>query len=417
MNIWYFHHYATPETMPGLHRPYSFGKYFLSKGHNLSVFSASYLHYCDEQIIKEDVEENYIYKEDNGIQTLFIKTIGYKGSGLKRIINMFQFFFRLFPVAAHHGQKKKPDIIIASSPHPLTMVAGIKIAKRFDIPCVCEVRDFWPEVIFKNGRIKETSLVGRILLRGERWIYEKCNGLVFLKPGDYTYLLERKWDIDNGGKVDLTKCFYINNGVDLKTFEQNKKTYQLSRGKDYEFDFIVTYCGAIRKVNSVHLLVEAANYLKKGVVVEIYGTGDCLSELEQYIHEKGLTNVKLNGYVDNCYIPHILSKSSVNILNYSASKYNWSRGNSSNKLFEYLASGKPVISTVKMGYDILEEYSCGISTDECTSKSIADAINYIASLSKEEYSLMCVNATRAACDYDISNLADEYLSVVNNLCK
>jgi len=31
------------------------------------------------------------------------------------------------------------------------------------------------------------------------------------------------------------------------------------------------------------------------------------------------------------------------MLNYSDKKYNWTRGNSSNKLFEYLASGKPVV--------------------------------------------------------------------------
>ena len=58
------------------------------------------------------------------------------------------------------GQKKilkqdKPDIIIASSVHPLTMVAGIKIARKLKIPCICEIRDLWPEAIFSFGKLKE----------------------------------------------------------------------------------------------------------------------------------------------------------------------------------------------------------------------------------------------------------------------
>ena len=76
--------------------------------------------------------------------------------------------------------------------------------------------------------------------------------------------------------------------------------------------------------------------------------------LEKRIAEEGLTNIKMKGFVNKQFIPYILSKSSVNILNYSNTQYNWSRGNSSNKLFEYMASGKPIISTVKMGYSIIE---------------------------------------------------------------
>ncbi|MDI9493314.1 MAG: glycosyltransferase [Bacillota bacterium] len=82
----------------------------------------------------------------------------------------------------------------------------------------------------------------------------------------------------------------------------------------------------------------------------IYGDGSEKEVLEKRIVDEGLSNVKMKGFINKQFIPYILSKSSVNIFNYSQSKYNWARGNSSNKLFEYMASGKPIISTVKMGY-------------------------------------------------------------------
>lgn len=412
MNIWYFHHYATPYSIPGLHRPFEFGTYFNDVGHNVTVFTSSYLHYSDNNMITDG--ERYIVKEYDGIPTVFVKTCGYASSGINRIRNMFQFYRRLFGVAKKFSKKNGlPDIIVASSPHPLTMLAGIKIAKKFGIPCICEVRDFWPEVFFQGGRLKEKSLLGKILLAGERWIYKKCDSLVFLKEGDHEYIREHKWDIESGGKINMKKCYYINNGVDLKLFNERLNNATFSDPDLDNSKFTVTYCGTIRPINQVDLLVDAAKHLDSDTQVLIYGTGNCVDALKDKIENEKIKNVKLKGYVDNALIPCVLSRSSVNILNYSAKGYNWSRGNSSNKLFEYMASGKPIISTVKMGYDLLERFSCGSSTKECTPEAIAKNVKMIKDLPESEYSAMCENAKRAAEQFDIPVLAEKYLNVIN----
>ncbi|MBQ8588762.1 MAG: glycosyltransferase WbuB, partial [Clostridia bacterium] len=147
MNIWYLHHYATPYEIPGLHRPFEFGEYFNNQGNKTTVFTSSYLHYANSNMINDNSE--YLTKEYNSVNAVFIKTCGYENSGSKRVINMFQFGMKLPKIAKEYAKKAgKPDIIIASSPHPFTMLAGLKIAKKFKIPCICEVRDFWPEVFF-----------------------------------------------------------------------------------------------------------------------------------------------------------------------------------------------------------------------------------------------------------------------------
>ncbi len=46
----------------------------------------------------------------------------------------------------------KPDVIMGSSAHPLTSIAGILIARRFHVPAIVEVRDLWPEAIFLWAR-------------------------------------------------------------------------------------------------------------------------------------------------------------------------------------------------------------------------------------------------------------------------
>ncbi len=414
MNIWYFHHYATPYEMAGLHRPFEFGEYFQKNENNVMVFTASYLHYEEKNLINNN--DKYIEREYGGIKTIFVRTCGYSNSGMKRVMNMFQFSFELLSIYKEFIKKgNKPDVIIASSPHPFVLYVGIQIGKRLKIPCVCEIRDLWPEVFFYGGRVVENSLLGTALLRGERYLYEKADALVFLKEGDHTYISDHKWDTGNGGRIKMSKCYYINNGVDISLFDKRREQFTF-RDKDFENQkFKIVYCGTIRPVNQVDILLDVGKILGDQVEILIFGMGSCLDEMKLRIKNENITNVKLKGYVENKYIPYILSKSDVNILNYSGSAYNWTRGNSSNKLFEYLASGKPVVSTVRMGYDILERYSCGVSAEKCTAENIAYSIEKILKLNREEYVNMCKNARLAAEEFDIPILANKYLDSLKKI--
>lgn len=414
MNIWYLHHYATPYEIPGLHRPFEFGEYFNKKEHKTTVFSSSYLHYANTNIIEDN--SKYCVRLYDDIATVFVKTCGYENSGSKRVLNMLQFGLKLPGIAAEYARKtEKPDVIIASSPHPFTMLAGLKIAKMFRVPCICEVRDFWPEVFFYGGRIKETSFLGKVLLWGERYIYTKADGITFLKEGDHTYIQEKGWAKEQGGKIDMDKCIYVNNGVDIKLFDKRVTEHAY---EDSDFDngkFTIVYCGTIRPVNNIDLLLDTAKLLESDYQFLVFGMGSCVEALQKRIDDEQINNVKLKGYVNNQFIPSILQHSSLNLLNYSGTAYNWSRGNSSNKLFEYLASGKPVLSTVKMGYDIIERYNCGASVEHTTAEEIAAEIQKIKALSAEQYADLCKNARTAAEQFNIPVLADKYLEEIERI--
>ena len=417
-NIWYFHHYATPPSMSGLSRPSFIGNELVKKGSKVSVFSASYLHYSDENLIKDKAK--FIVDKSTDVNYVFIKTPSSKRGYMARIFNMLMFYKRLFTVSKKYiTEEGTPDVIIASSPHPLTMIAGIKIAKKLKIPCICEVRDFWPEVFFLGGVLKENSLLGKMLLRGERWIYEKADALIFLKEGDKDYLKEKKWNIENGGCVDLNKCFYINNGVNCEEFDNLINNERICDEDLQNELFRIVYAGAIRPVNNIDNILDAAKILKDNKKIQflIFGTGNEVERLNNRIKTEQIENVKLKGYVEKKYVPYILSRSFINILNYSNTKYNWSRGNSSNKLFEYMAAGKPIISTIKMGYCPLKKFNCGISVEECTANGLANAIKRIISLPKEKYNEMCSNAKQASYCFDYSNLSNKFENVINTVCE
>lgn len=412
--VWLWNHYATAIKQGGRH--FWFAKYLGKHGYECTVFCANTF----SGDIKSIQLNGHNYKERSvdKIPFIYVKTCPYKGNGITRVKNMFYFYKNLFPVAKDYAKTHgKPDIILASSVHPLTMVAGIQIARKFGIPCICEIRDLWPEAIFAFNKIKETSILGRLLVKGEHWIYKNADALIFTKEGDVDYIKERKWDTKQGGDIDLGKCHYINNGVDLENFKLSIVGNSLEDKDLSDNKFKVIYAGAIRPVNNVGNLLDTARLLINEPEIRflIYGSGIEEKMLRKRVEEEGLTNVKMKGRVKKRYIPYILSKSSVNVLNYSQDKYNWTRGNSSNKLFEYMASGKPIISTVKMGYCLLDRYKCGISLEKSTPEELAKAILYIKDMPKEEYERMGNNAALAAKDFDFKILTDKLIKVIKSV--
>lgn len=401
-------------------RHYWFAKGLKERGYDVTVFCANT--FLNKNDIIETNGKKFKIDYTDEIPFVFVKTIPSQGNGIARVRNWITFYKNLFPVAKRYAMKYgRPDAIVASSVHPLTMIAGIRIAKRLKVPCICEVRDLWPEAIFQFGKSKEKSLVGRILIRGEHWIYKNANALIFTKEGDTDYLKERRWTIDQGGDIDLMKCHYINNGIDLKAYEERMHTIRIE-DSDLNDDstFKVVYAGAIRPVNNVGNLLDTAKILKAKIGYEdirflIFGEGIQLEHLKKRVKDEHLDNVKLKGFVNRQYMPYILSKSSINMLNYSQNQYNWARGNSSNKLFEYMASGKPIISTVHMGYSIIKRYDCGVELEEDTPEALAEQIMRFHDMNKEEREKIGENARAGAKDFDFKVLTEKLIKAIESV--
>lgn len=413
-------HYASNMYRDRAGRHYWFADQLKKRGHEVTVFCANTYLNGEYAIALE--KEKFAIRELDDIPFVFVKTITSQGNGIDRIKNMGFFYKNLFPSTKAYAKKYgKPDVIVASSVHPLTMIAGIQIGKKMQVPCICEIRDLWPEAIFQFGKAKENSLLGRALIRGEHWIYKKADALIFTKEGDTDYLKERGWTTSQGGDIDLNKCHYINNGVDIVACEERSRLMQMD-DPDLNDDrkFNITYVGTIRPVNNVGNLLDTAKLIKAkegyaDVQFLIYGDGNELPNLQERVKNEKLDTVKLKGYVNRQYVPYILSKSSINMLNYSQGQYNWSRGNSSNKLFEYMASGKPIISTVHTGYSIIKKYNCGVELDEDTPEALAKEIIRFHDMDVAQRDEIGRNAKNGAKDFDFFVLTDKLLKVIEGV--
>lgn len=416
--IWMLNHYATNSFYNNGGRHYWFAENLIKNGYEPTIFCANTRHNSSDII--EIYNNKYVIEITENIPYVFVKTVDYKGNGFQRIKNMVGFYKNLFPVTKEYAKiYGKPDVILASSVHPLTLVAGIKISKKFRVPCICEVRDLWPESIVEFGNLEKSSLIAKILYSGEKWIYKNADSLIFTMEGGKDYIINRGWDKNSGGPVSLNKVNHINNGINKEAFDNYKKHYSL-RDKDLinEKNFKVVYTGSIRKANNLDLIINAAKYISgkaiNDIVFIIFGDGNERKRLEERCKDEGISNVVFKGKVDKKYIPWILSKSNLNILNYSYHDI-WKYGGSQNKIFEYLAAGKPILSTIAMGYDILQKHNAGISLRDQSEKSIGEAIIKIKNMNQDEYLVMSNNARKAAESYDFRELTKKLIEIIESL--
>lgn len=151
-NVWTINHYATNMFYDKGGRHYWFAKYLKQEGYNPVVFSCNTKHNAPERFIDTNELWTEHLAEEIDVPFVFVKSNVYTGNGLKRILNMIGFYLNVKKTAKEYALKNdKPDIIYASSVHPLTLVAGIQLAKKFGVKCICEVRDLWPGSLVALG--------------------------------------------------------------------------------------------------------------------------------------------------------------------------------------------------------------------------------------------------------------------------
>lgn len=414
-HVWILNHYATNSYFNNGGRHYWFSRNLIKEGYKPLVFCADRRHNSIDAV---KIDHGKYYESVNhDIPYVFIKTTASKKSKLSRVMNMISFYKNILAMYKKYAKENgKPDIIIASSVHPLTLAAGIQIAKYFNIECICEIRDLWPESIVAYNLLSRKSIIARILYAGEKLLYKKANKLIFTFEGGADYIKDQKWDISQGGPIELNKVYYLNNGVDLDAFNYNKKLETLY-DQDLENDnfFKVIYTGSIRKVNEVGYIVEVAKEVQSlgmnDVKFIIYGEGDEKANLIKKVEKEKIKNIVFKGRVAKNKIPFVLSHSDVNILHFkdnSIKKY----GASLNKLFEYFASARPIISDCEFGYDLIKKYDCGVVIDKATPEQLAREILKIKNLDEKDYNLMCNNSSKLARLYDFKKLTKGLITII-----
>ena len=132
------------------------------------------------------------------------------------------------------------------------------------------------------------------------------------------------------------------------------------------------------------------------------------------VKELGLTNIVFKGLADRKNIPSILTQSDCALLHNTSAVLN-KYGQSQNKFYEYLAAAKPILMTYCVGRSVIKKEGCGIELDQQTPESIANALEKLEKLPREEYDAMAANARRVGESLDTKFQMEKRIKIIEDL--
>jgi glycosyltransferase involved in cell wall biosynthesis len=111
-----------------------------------------------------------------------------------------------------------------------------------------------------------------------------------------------------------------------------------------EFSHLIVFTGHLYPNRGIEEIILVAAELPNILFLLVGGWEEDVRKRNLEVHKKGLTNVKLTGFKPNITIPKYQQAADILLITYS-SKLDTVKWFSSLKLFEYMASGTPIIAT------------------------------------------------------------------------
>ena len=376
MNIWIFNHYAHPPDLPGGTRHYDLGRELVRQGHQVTIFATSFHHYLHRETRLKPGEKWKIEVVD-GIKFVWLRTPPYQRNDWRRVRNMVAFMLRawwlgrsLLKLVPDLG---RPDVVIGSSPHLITPLAAYWVARRYRAPFVMEIRDLWPQTIIDMGELSANHPITKALQALEKFLYRHAAKIITLLP------LADKYITACG--IPREKIVWIPNGVDLSRFEGLEPYVDSRKG------FSVLYLGAHGKANALDTVIQAAKILQDRGYCEIrfilVGDGPEKPRLMALTEELSLRNVEFRDPVPKTEIPRVLGEADAFVVQLGGAEvYRW--GISSNKLFDFMAAGKPIFSSAEAPLNPVKEARCGFTVPPRNPEALAEAVIKLYQMPPEE---------------------------------
>jgi glycosyltransferase involved in cell wall biosynthesis len=362
MRIWLVNHYALPPgSKGGPSRHLGLSRALCRRGHDVTVIASAYDHYT--RAAHRDLGQQDTLVEDiDGVRYVWLATPPYAGV-VGRVRNMVTFArtaVRRVPTLP----LERPDVVVGSSPHLLAPHAARRLARRFDVPFVMEVRDLWPQSLIDLGEMRPSNPAMVVLRRLESSLYRSADHIIAVPPHAIDHICA------NGGRPEGTS--HIPNGVDLALWPRCARP----AGADAP-PFTLVYAGTLGHANGLEVVVEAARQLQAvgetGIRIRLVGAGPERDRLQAMLAGGGGSIASVEDPVASSDVPGLLAEADACLMVLRDSPvFRW--GISPTKLFEYFAAARPVVFAVRTPTDLVADLDGGVSAEPGDPGSLADAI-------------------------------------------
>lgn len=399
--VWLLNHYAQEPGNAGGTRHYSIARHLVKSGWNASIIAASVELQSGRQRLSG--RRKWKLAKSGCVSFLWVRTPQYSGNGLGRLWNMLVYSARvLLPSVTR--ELPRPDVIVGSSVHPFAAWSAARLARRFDVPFIFEVRDLWPQTLVDLGRLDGRSVITWLLRRLERRLYEKASRIVVLLPRAADYIVPLG--------IPKDRICWIPNGVDLEGSSEPDP----AQHKD---SFTFMYFGAHGTANGLDTVLEAMQKIEldpglSRIQLRLIGDGPGKSSLQELSRSLQLTRVSFEEPVPKSEIPDLASEADAFVFNLvDAPVFRY--GISSNKLFDFLAAARPIVFCCESANNPVAEAGAGITVRPGKPTELAYAMATLAELpSIERMAMGRAGRAFVSQHHDFRFLAKQFAQVLKD---
>jgi glycosyltransferase involved in cell wall biosynthesis len=371
MRVWIVNQYAVPPTQAGITRHYTLASELIKRGHDVTVIASSFDHVTRRETRLAPGEQARL--ETMGkVPFLWLRTPPYRGNTIARMTNMVTFARQLIQWVPRLDLPA-PDVIVGSSPHLFGALAAERLARRAGVPFVLEVRDLWPQSLIDLGGVSAHHPVVLALGHIERYLYRGSSRILALLPGAVEHLVAKG--------ADRARVVYLPNGADLSVLPAPEPPPVNAR-------FTVLYAGTHGLANGLDGLLDAAALLQAEgwadrVLMRFVGDGPEKPRLVRRAEAEGLSLVRFEPPVAKEAIHAVLASADAFMVTMHAiGLYRF--GISFNKIYDYMAAGRPTVLGASASNNPIAEAGCGLSVPAGDARAMADAIKRLAEMTPAE---------------------------------
>jgi glycosyltransferase involved in cell wall biosynthesis len=320
-------------------RWYFLGQALREHGVEVEIVSSSSFHkYIQPPLLTAEFEAQDI----DGLLYHWIRTRPYAGRGVGQVLNQFDFVRKLFRYRKLL-QDRRPDAVLASSPHPFVIYPARSVAKALRVPLIYETRDLWPEALIQLGKLPRWHPYILLNAHAEHFAVKHAATIFSVKQGEGQYFA-RKY-----GSAAPPFAYIPNGFLPGKAGSQSPDNLAELRAR---YRIVVGYVGAISRYYGLDELVELAARFRdrNDIGFVVFGGGDQAEEIQTHARNLGLHNFHMPGKILRTQVESAIAQFDIcyaGLEDLEVHKY----GISCNKIFEYMYGAKPVLASYRAGYD------------------------------------------------------------------
>ncbi|MFD2247663.1 glycosyltransferase family 4 protein [Pontibacter ruber] len=359
LNLLYISYYWPPSGGPGVQRGLKFVKHLPTFGVRPTVLTvdekqASYP-LLDNTFLNEVPQELEVYRTATSEPFEYYKKLSgkkeipYSGFANQKakdtvVDKLFKFVRgNLFIPDARVGWNKhalkkaeallqdgKYKAILTTSPPHSTQLIGLKLRKKYNVKWIADLRDPWTNIHYYD-QLYHTPLAKRLDQKYERQVLEQADAVIVTSEDTKRLFLNKP------AHINPNKIHVIPNGYDEDDF-----IYPSEPPQD---TFLITYTGTITETYNIDVFLKVIAHLMSvhsEINYKLRFVGKVSEGVKHQIEKAGLLGV--TEFIP--YVPHdqaikYLMQSTVLLL--AIADVPSVFANVPGKLFEYLASNKPIV--------------------------------------------------------------------------